>query len=382
MRLAYQLGQQAVMSQSSDEEISRVLESLGVDELAIAEFHRGIKEQQAVSRLYVGKLVAHGAERYQKKPRAKMSYFVTLQTDQGEQTIWGVDLRRAMAQGHVQPGEQVKLDYMGNEQVLVEAPKLDDDGNTIGTEQIQTHRNSWRVQQWNSALLTQHLPPSAASIAKSQAQSRPSGTPADPWHKLSSPAASSHRSLLGPQGMGGLAQMINEGGSIICNAISDYSFLRTERELLRVIEEAEEELDELKNAGLDQLEYKELDSVGKADFAAAFFASEERQKQLSSIAKRLDTAQKLSERLLKKGIDKELDPNSLMSLSIDPLHKFMKDNDVLLQNMHHEGQSLFDRVSNGIQGLVSAVTRLIASLSSSIQNTTSSRKVSDPQLGG
>jgi len=55
------------------------------------------RSRPAEGALIVGKLVDHGPAPYAHDPRQPMSYFVRIETEQGDREIWGVDLERAFA---------------------------------------------------------------------------------------------------------------------------------------------------------------------------------------------------------------------------------------------------------------------------------------------
>ena len=102
-------------------------------------------------RAYTGRVLEHGAANFNHDPKEKPNYFVKLETDKGEKTIWGVDLKRAMSEGKVKAGDDVKLEYRGNTLVTVEALKRDKAGKVIGKEEITTNRNQWDVQKSDKA---------------------------------------------------------------------------------------------------------------------------------------------------------------------------------------------------------------------------------------
>ena len=80
-----------------------------------------------------GRLVEHGTAPYENKPGNCDSYFVTLETDAGKKnTIWGVDLERAMKEAAPHPGDKIGLEHRGSETVRLP------DGQTA-------ERNSWKV---------------------------------------------------------------------------------------------------------------------------------------------------------------------------------------------------------------------------------------------
>ena len=83
-----------------------------------------------------GTLVAHGVAPYQNKPKERASYFVTVQSPQGEKTLWGKELGHAITAAAPEIGQQVRITHEGKE--AVEVPGKD--GHII-----QTHRNRWAV---------------------------------------------------------------------------------------------------------------------------------------------------------------------------------------------------------------------------------------------
>lgn len=102
-------------------------------------------------RAYAGRVLEHCAANFNHDPKEKPNYFVKLATNQGEKTVWGVDLKRSMSEGKVKAGDDVKLEYRGNTPVTVEALKRDKAGNVIGKEEITTNRNQWDVQKSDKA---------------------------------------------------------------------------------------------------------------------------------------------------------------------------------------------------------------------------------------
>lgn len=106
--------------------------------------------EQAASgtlRAFSGQLLEHGPAKYNHDPDEKMNYYVKLDTAQGEKTVWGIDLKRAMAEGKPKVGDEINVEYKGNKIVEVEALKRDDHGKIIGRETIETPRNEWKVEK-------------------------------------------------------------------------------------------------------------------------------------------------------------------------------------------------------------------------------------------
>lgn len=67
-----------------------------------------------------GILINHGVAPYENKPENRDSYFVTLENGEGQQnTIWGVDLERAMAKTAPEIGDRIGLEHKGSEAVVL-----------------------------------------------------------------------------------------------------------------------------------------------------------------------------------------------------------------------------------------------------------------------
>lgn len=80
-----------------------------------------------------GILVDHGEAPFENKPENRKSYFVTLETSDGQQnTIWGVDLARAMKEAAPEIGDRIGLEHKGSQPVTLP------DGKTV-------ERHAWKV---------------------------------------------------------------------------------------------------------------------------------------------------------------------------------------------------------------------------------------------
>lgn len=93
----------------------------------------------------VGKLIDHGEAHYQNDPKKEKSYFVTVETERGQKTLWGVDLQRAVAESNVQIGENVSVEHQGKKPVTAKEKVYDKAGNVTGERDVETHRNKWLV---------------------------------------------------------------------------------------------------------------------------------------------------------------------------------------------------------------------------------------------
>ena len=99
--------------------------------------------------LLTGKLVDHGRATYRHDPREPMSYFVKIETPQGDRTIWGVDLERAMKESLTRPqiGEEVGLRAVRQDAVKVRSHERDAEGKILAEKDLNTHRNRWIVEK-------------------------------------------------------------------------------------------------------------------------------------------------------------------------------------------------------------------------------------------
>lgn len=100
------------------------------------------KERQSADGLqpgqgFTGTIISHGAAPYNNDPKNKESYFVTVQTRYGEQTVWGAGLGQQAANISVAVGDLVHLSVTSQTPVVVRT----EDGKTINT-----HRNDWTVE--------------------------------------------------------------------------------------------------------------------------------------------------------------------------------------------------------------------------------------------
>jgi hypothetical protein len=98
--------------------------------------------------LLAGRLVDHGRAPYRHNPREPMSYFVKLETDRGDRTIWGVDLERAVRESLSRPdiGDEVALRAIRQDPVTVRKQERDASGQ-VANRELETHRNRWILER-------------------------------------------------------------------------------------------------------------------------------------------------------------------------------------------------------------------------------------------
>ncbi len=128
-----------------DEEFNKARSEINVEAAAADVDARPVGVEK--SRAYVGTLLAHGEAPYGDMPDEKLSYYVVLDTSAGDKEVWGVDLKRALQEGGAEIGDLINLEFLGKMPVEVSAKKRDASGNVIGTEMIDTFRNTWSVQK-------------------------------------------------------------------------------------------------------------------------------------------------------------------------------------------------------------------------------------------
>jgi antirestriction protein ArdC/phage/plasmid primase-like uncharacterized protein len=107
-------------------------------------------DQVQSPRVYLGQLIEHGPAPYKFDPQEQSSYFVKLQTKTGLQTVWGVDLPRALAEmlpdEHNGIGQDILLAFQGIKKVQALVPQKDAAGLPAGEIWETVDRNTWFAQ--------------------------------------------------------------------------------------------------------------------------------------------------------------------------------------------------------------------------------------------
>lgn len=99
--------------------------------------------------LIVGRLVEHGAARYQFRASEDLSYFAKILTQRGERVLWGKDLERAIQHGQTQPntGDMIGARRVGRDAVTVTARHRDAEGKVLTQTEESAHRYRWAVEK-------------------------------------------------------------------------------------------------------------------------------------------------------------------------------------------------------------------------------------------
>ncbi|MPW21722.1 hypothetical protein GCT13_33830 [Paraburkholderia sp. CNPSo 3157] len=101
--------------------------------------------EQPAAGVTAGVLVAHGPAPFNHDAKQNPSYYATVRTVNGERTVWGLDLERAISEAGVQVGQQVELEKGGSRTVTSQQRQFDVQGNEIAPKTVTSRRNEWLV---------------------------------------------------------------------------------------------------------------------------------------------------------------------------------------------------------------------------------------------
>ena len=109
----------------------------------------GQSPRPPIDRLTVGKLLNHGRAPHEFHPRGHPSYFVKILTDDGERTIWGKGLERALAKSRTQPqvGDAVGIRENNLAPVSFITRTRNAEGLVVATRQADTPRPHWVIEK-------------------------------------------------------------------------------------------------------------------------------------------------------------------------------------------------------------------------------------------
>ena len=136
-------------AQAADKPIAAPLRSFLTDRgVAAAEVDATVALASAriqSDRVLVGQVLSHGPDHYEFDKKNEQSYYVKLQTVAGEKVLWGVDLRRALADDKIKVGESVAIEHRGMQPVTVIVKDRDAAGSVIGQHEEAAKRNTWHA---------------------------------------------------------------------------------------------------------------------------------------------------------------------------------------------------------------------------------------------
>lgn len=101
---------------------------------------------QAAKEGVTGKVLDSGQAPFRFEKENAESTFIKLRTKAGVETFWGKELAGMLRDTRVQKGSMVTLQWLGKEQVKVNAPVKDEHGVTVRYEDKQAYRNQWSLQ--------------------------------------------------------------------------------------------------------------------------------------------------------------------------------------------------------------------------------------------
>lgn len=93
-----------------------------------------------------GKVVAHGSAHYMFDEINRLSYYITLRSECGDKTLWGLDLKRVARETSLSVGDLISLEFTGRKAVLVKEPIVNNQGKIVGLRNVNTHRRDWSGQ--------------------------------------------------------------------------------------------------------------------------------------------------------------------------------------------------------------------------------------------
>jgi hypothetical protein len=128
--------------------LKELLRARGDSEVAIDMAAAVASDRFQHKRVYVGKMLEHGRAPYRNAPENDESYYVKLQTAEGERTVWGIDLSRALEANPANQGDDIVLTTQGKKTVTVQSKELDELGQATGkTIHAEAERNIWEVNK-------------------------------------------------------------------------------------------------------------------------------------------------------------------------------------------------------------------------------------------
>lgn len=100
-------------------------------------------------RVTFGRLLEHGPAKHMFRPSAEVSYFVRIETLQGERVFWSPALQTAMTRSQSQPqiGDDVGVRENSIQPVTLITSVHDERGNLIGKRRYDTPRVHWVVEK-------------------------------------------------------------------------------------------------------------------------------------------------------------------------------------------------------------------------------------------
>lgn len=204
------------------------------------------------------------------------------------------------------------------------------------------------------------------------------GQVAEPYPRMGLGSASL---LLGTKGLQGLASMIGAGGKAVGTAISDFSFGNSEKDLALAITSIRSGLAEMKLGGLSVLEEDMLSDTDKKEVLKQYLAKSENQAIFDKLVNKIDSLSELSSKVMRKGLDRGMDGDSVMNKAIDPVNRLMKDNESFLKNLYTGDKTLHERLEGAVTALFEMLRDVLAQIQVLFNGQSQEQKQSGPRLG-
>lgn len=303
----------------------------------------------ATLRQHVGVLIEHGQAPYKHEPNGKQSYFVRLRVEGGAtETIWGVDLERAIAESGKAVGEGVCLTYLGSRTVKVDAIKRDEAGNSVGIEEIETERNEWKVDPW---FPTSHLASSGLM----------GGAPAGGVRQV--PAFPSWRSLLGGSpsggllGSGGVSRLhdsVRSNAGTIAGALSEHRSAQAIRTFRTLLDDAEKCIAATGYGDIRHAQSADHAALYAAEHAASALGERDGRLIRERVQRLIDFTSRAMSSDSKSGFTKEQLANDI----VRPLREFKEGHEHALKAIGDQGNNLYQMIESTLRNLLEFIRSL------------------------
>ncbi|WP_153785426.1 hypothetical protein [Pseudomonas sp. EMN2] len=303
----------------------------------------------ATMRQHVGVLLEHGQAPYKHEPNGKQSYFVRLRAEGGAtETIWGVDLERAIAESGKSVGEGVCLTYLGSRMVKVEAIKRDEAGNSIGVQEIDTERNEWKVDAWSPAshLASGQMIGGAPAGGLRQAPVFPS------WRSLLGGSLTGN--LLGSGGVSRLHDSVRSHAGTIAGALSEHRSAQAIRTFQALLDDAEKCIAATRYGDIHHAQSAEHAALYAAEHAASPLGESDGKIIRERVQKLIDFTSRAMSSDSKAGFTKEQLANDI----VRPLREFKESHEHALKAIGGQEHNLYQIIESALRNLLDFIRSL------------------------
>ena len=125
--------------------IKEFLEKQSYPKEFIAASMNEVESRMRSQRVHVGVVVNHGEDHYKGDKKNDMSYYVTLKTATGLETVWGKQIGEALQKGDVKQGDHIVLANVGKQPVSVLEQGKGENGQVV-KQWKGAQKNEWTAQ--------------------------------------------------------------------------------------------------------------------------------------------------------------------------------------------------------------------------------------------